>query len=157
MITKPGLLFSSLPADNDLSGRKDSLCCFFKRFLNIKVTSLPKHRRRHCSVPDKGLSRQSPALRAGWRCWLRARQEPQRKAMPRCTLHYYIIIIDFKRHCRGSCSVPQAMSLILASTSHLTRLRREKERTLPPPAPILWLVILQTGRFSCASNSATLV
>lgn len=37
--------------------------------------------------------------------------------MPRCTLHYYIIIIDFKDIAGGSCSVPQAMSLILASTS----------------------------------------
>lgn len=37
--------------------------------------------------------------------------------MPRGTLYYYIIIIDFKDIQGESCSVPQDVPLILASTS----------------------------------------
>lgn len=106
MIMELGLLFlhywqTTICQD----ARKD--CVAFKRFLNIKVTSLPKYKDKTLQRSDKRVrGYESSALRVAWQFWRGARQELQQKAMPRCTLYYYIIIIDFKNIQGGSFSFP---------------------------------------------------
>lgn len=69
----------------------------FKRFLNIKVTSLLKYKEKTLQCSDKGCRAMNHQYsRVAWQFWMRARQELQQKVMPRCTLNYYIIIIDFR-------------------------------------------------------------
>lgn len=74
----------------------------FKRFLNIKVTSLLKYKEKTLQCSDKRCRAMNHQYsRVAWQFWMRARQELQQKVMPRCTLNYYIIIIDFRDMGRG--------------------------------------------------------
>lgn len=121
--------------------RHRKACAAFKIFLNIKVTSLPKYKEETLQCSDKRrLGHESPALGAAWQFWTRARQELQQKAMPRCTLYYYIIIMDLKDMQGGSFSFPK-VSHILASASAWQFLQAKSKLKLPLSGPILLLLL----------------
>lgn len=87
----------------------------FKRFLNIKVTSLLKYKEKTLQCSDKRCRAMNHQYsRVAWQFWMRARQELQQKVMPRCTLNYYIIIIDF-RDMGGGGSFPSVTHASLTS------------------------------------------